>query len=307
MVRNLKLLYYSAEESDIRSLSLSSKKIISILFLSGLVFVGLSGVSAYMGMKYYENVKITQLKHQNGILISQLSNMEQKASVIEDRLKGLESFDNELRIVADLPKLDEDVRGVGVGGFASSFVNRTMDELPSPLNEQARIIAADLAELDRRIDLEFSSFNEIESKLQNDKKKIRHTPTITPVEGLLKSPFGNRVDPFEDIIRHHDGIDIAAEKGTAVNSPADGVIRVVNTRDIRKGYGRYIIIDHGDNVLTLFGHLSNVLVKSGQRVKRRDVIGEVGRTGRATGYHLHYEVMVNGVSKDPTNYIHDSL
>lgn len=304
-IRHLKLLFYSTEKSGYRSISLDRTKIISLAFMMTLFFGGLTGITACLGVKYHANTRVYQLQKQNGILISQLSLMEQKTKAINNRMKHLEQFDNELRIVADLPMLDDDVRSVGVGGFSAGYSNKMLEEMPSPLRNGARSIAMDLAELDRRIDLGISSLNEIEEKLHRDKRRVRHTPSITPVDGLVKSPYGNRVDPFEDVIRHHDGIDIAAIKGTAVQSPADGVIKFVHTGDIRKGYGQFVIIDHGNGVRTLFGHLSRVKVKKGQKIKRRDVIGEVGRTGRATGYHLHYEVIVNGRHKDPFYFIHD--
>ena len=299
--RNLKLLFFSTEDSEIKSLSLSFKGLIAVVLLIGIGIFTLTGVFTYLIVKFYQNYKIVELRRQNIVLVSQVSSMEEKLKRVETRLKELEKFDNDLRMLADLPKLDEDVRNVGVGG-SESYTNLALEDLPDPINEQVLAMTEDLDKLGRQIDLEFASFREIENRLQENRTRIRHTPSIRPVmRGWLKSKFGYRVDPFLDIMKHHDGIDIAAEKGTPVYAPADG--KVVAVGYDRNGYGRYVIIDHGYGIRTLFGHLSLATVKKGQKVKRWEKIGEVGRTGRATGYHLHYEVRVKDRPVDPLTYI----
>ena len=209
-------------------------------------------------------------------------------------------------MLTGLPKVDEDVRDVGVGGSSVNYKGLGLEDLPVPLNNQVTSLNVDLAQLEREIDLEFSSFNEIQTTLEENKRKARATPTIRPVEtGWLQSPFGKRIDPFEDIEKDHYGMDIASTKGTIVRAPADGVVKVVRDNDFKYGYGKYLIIDHGDGLETLFGHLSTVKVKKNQKVKRRDPIGEVGRSGRATGYHLHYEVKRNGKAINPRYFFLD--
>ncbi len=301
-VRNLKLLFFSTDESDIKCFDLTLKKFISLLALFSVVVVALIGTATYLSVRFYQNYILNQLRRQNSVLISQLSTMEQKVSTLNARLEELEEFDNDLRIIADLPVLDEDVREVGIGG---SSANSKFEDLPVALNKLVQEVNLEMAKLERKIDLEFGSFREIEGKLKSDKKRIRHTPSIRPIrelEGRLKSPFGKRRDPFIDVIVHHNGIDIAAEKGTTIFSPADGVVTIVSSE---KRLGRYIKIEHGYGTKTLFGHLSDIKVKRGQKVKRWDPIGEVGRTGRATGYHLHYIVKLDGKSVDPSTFIYD--
>lgn len=304
--RNLKLLFFIEDGSDFKSYNINFKKLI---FIISLILIGcllLTGASTYVLIKVYRSYKISHLNRQNAVLISQLSSMESKVGYIKDQLKILEDFDNDLRMLTGLPKVDEDVWDVGVGGSSVNFKGSGLEDLPVPLNNQVTSVNVDLAQLEREIDLEFSSFSEIQTILEENKRKARTTPTIRPVEeGWLQSPFGKRIDPFEDIEKLHYGMDIASTKGTIVRAPADGEVIVVRDNDFKYGYGKYLIIDHGDGLKTLFGHLSTVIVKKNQKVKRRDPIGEVGRSGRATGYHLHYEVKRNGKAINPKYFFLD--
>ena len=121
-----------------------------------------------------------------------------------------------------------------------------------------------------------------------------------PVEGRVGSSFGARQDPFNGEGAFHSGIDIEAPYGTPVRAAADGD---VTGASMGAGYGRQVVLDHGHDVLTVYGHLSAVAVVPGQHVTRGQVIGYVGQSGRATGPHLHYEVRVHKVPVNPHKYL----
>lgn len=125
-------------------------------------------------------------------------------------------------------------------------------------------------------------------------------PSVWPVRGWVTSGFGVRRRPHGVGSRVHEGIDIAASSGTTVYAPGDGT---VTFSGMKKGLGRTVIIDHGFGVFTVYGHASKLYVKEGERVKRGSTIAAVGRSGRATGPHLHYEVVIDGVPVDPMRYI----
>ncbi len=129
---------------------------------------------------------------------------------------------------------------------------------------------------------------------------LAHTPSIWPVKGFLASGFGHRDDPIDGEPAFHPGYDIAAPYGSPVQAPADGL--VVET-GWKQGYGNCIIISHGNGIATLYGHLSKILVKPGQKVKRWQKIGLVGTSGRTTGAHLHYEVHRQGQAVNPKPYL----
>jgi len=129
-------------------------------------------------------------------------------------------------------------------------------------------------------------------------------PSAWPVEGRLMDGFARRMDPFSGEGSFHKGIDITAPTGTAVRTTADGV--VVQAEMVAGGYGRLVIIDHGGGFQTYYAHLSKILVHAGQELRRGEVIGLVGTSGRTTAPHLHYEVRVGGAPINPNKYLANS-
>ena len=127
------------------------------------------------------------------------------------------------------------------------------------------------------------------------------TPSIWPVQGHVTAGFGERLDPLSGEGEFHAGMDIAAPTGTIVKSTADGIV-LAAARDA--GYGNAILVDHGSGITTKYGHLSKIYVIVGQEIKRGQVIGAVGTTGKTTGPHLHYEVHVQDTPVNPAKYLH---
>jgi len=134
----------------------------------------------------------------------------------------------------------------------------------------------------------------------SDWTQIADAPSLWPVEGQVTSSFGEREDPFNGEGAFHPGLDISAPSGTLVRATGDGL---VDSAMAVNGYGREVIVDHGHGVKTIYGHLSGMIVISGQHVTRGQIIGYVGRTGRSTGPHLHYEVRINNVPVNPHKYL----
>jgi len=130
--------------------------------------------------------------------------------------------------------------------------------------------------------------------------KANSAPNLWPVEGQVTGSFGERIDPFNGEGAFHSGVDIGSSFGAKIIAPADGVVSLVESLG---GYGKTIMIDHGNGISTRFGHLSGFAVTVGQRVQRGDVIGYVGESGRSTGPHLHYEVRINDTPVNPYKYL----
>jgi murein DD-endopeptidase MepM/ murein hydrolase activator NlpD len=137
-----------------------------------------------------------------------------------------------------------------------------------------------------------------------DWMRLAAAPTLWPVMGRITSSFGERNDPFNGEGAFHRGVDISADLGTRIIAPADGVVRFA---DFMNGYGRAVMIDHGNGVSTLYGHLSGFAVTAGQLVRRGDAVGYVGTSGRSTGPHLHYEVRIFNTPVNPSKYLRFSL
>ena len=130
--------------------------------------------------------------------------------------------------------------------------------------------------------------------------KANAAPNLWPVDGPITGSFGERIDPFNGEGAFHSGVDIGSSYGAQIIAPADGIVTFT---DVMGGYGKAIMIDHGNGVSTRYGHLSGFAVTAGQRVHRGDVIGYVGESGRSTGPHLHYEVRINDIPVNPYKYL----
>lgn len=130
--------------------------------------------------------------------------------------------------------------------------------------------------------------------------KANAVPNLWPVEGQVTGSFGERIDPFNGEGAFHSGVDIGSSYGHPIVAPADGIVTLTDTMG---GYGKMIMISHGNGVSTRYGHLSGFAVTAGQHVQRGDVIGYVGESGRSTGPHLHYEVRINDTPVNPYKYL----
>lgn len=179
---------------------------------------------------------------------------------------------------------------LGSGGALVGSRSLTMEELQ-----------ATLADLDKISDQRVDILTLMESRLFDLKVKKLMVPTQQPVVGgVLGSAFGWRIDPFNGQSALHTGLDFPAPTGTPILAAAGGV---VVAQEHHHSYGNMVEIDHGNDLLTRYGHASHILVKKGDLIKRGQKIAEVGSTGRSTGSHLHFEVMVQGVFQDPQKFL----
>ena len=164
--------------------------------------------------------------------------------------------------------------------------------------------------LTKKIYIQIQSFDTITNLIENKSKMFASIPAIQPVSNVdLKrktSGFGHRIDPIYKTKKMHYGIDFSAEIGTPVYATGDGVIKKAKKNN-SGGYGKYIIIDHSDDYKTLYAHLNEITVKKGSKVKRGDIIGYVGNSGKSTAPHLHYEVHYKDQKIDPVNFFFDDL
>lgn len=133
-----------------------------------------------------------------------------------------------------------------------------------------------------------------------DWMRLAAAPTLWPVQGRITGSFGERIDPFSGEGAFHRGVDISSDVGTRIIAPADGVVQLC---EVMNGYGNTVMVDHGNGISTLYGHLSGFAVSQGQQVHRGDTLGYVGQSGRSTGPHLHYEVRIFNTPVNPHKYL----
>jgi murein DD-endopeptidase MepM/ murein hydrolase activator NlpD len=241
--------------------------------------------------------RVNPLEQENAILKEQLRALNQKLTTVDSTLDRLADRENELRLAVDLPKLDEDIRKVGIGGANDSYDFGLSSE---EANGELRNASMKLEKIERELNLQRDSYAEIYRKFQFNKVFFAHIPAIKPMEGFYAAnSFGYRNHPILQVMRFHEGLDIVNDVGTPVKATGDGVVRLVGRN---AGYGLSIEIDHGYGYQTVYAHLSKALVRIGQRVRRGDLIARSGHSGLVSGPHLHYEVRLNGDKQNPLNY-----
>lgn len=270
--------------------------------LSSLALVILLGAGAllYSGLAKTEySVKVQSLKSQNQELVRIMEDMKVRLDDAESELADLVSQDEALRVYANLPSVDDDVRMLGTGGKSNDYSNGYGELMPGS-DFDVNSLENNLASLGREITLQRESYEQIYAKLSQDVDRLRKTPSIPPVNrGYLTSSFGVRPDPWTGKRRMHHGQDFGVLTGTPVYATGDAVVK---SRSGKTGYGHTIVLDHGYGIRTMYAHLSKYLVKPGDEVKRGDIIALSGNTGRSTGPHLHYEIRVNNVPVNPRHY-----
>jgi murein DD-endopeptidase MepM/ murein hydrolase activator NlpD len=140
----------------------------------------------------------------------------------------------------------------------------------------------------------------LDQHLLDKESFLNSTPTVLPAVGWITSYFGQRISPYLGKLKMHEGLDVGAPPGTPIISPADGIVTFSGEK---AGFGKFVQVDHGYGIETIYAHSQSLHVKSGQKVKRGRLLASVGSTGHSTGPHLHYEVRVNGIAVDPLYFI----
>ncbi|MEA2043289.1 MAG: M23 family metallopeptidase [Bacteroidota bacterium] len=276
------------------------KKIVPIVLTSAVI-----GIFVFILVSPYITSPVVAKKQ------DRLNNLKFNYQILNDDLETtsqnldeLQSKDDELyRVIYGIESLSDAKRNVGIGG---SEKYRTLD---SYMNANLLIFAhSKLEENMRRMVVQSESYNEIAEIVANKDKMAACIPAIQPIaiKDLTRfgSAFGMRFHPIHHVMKMHTGIDLTAPTGTKIYAPGDGVVFRTGRAG---GYGNHVRINHGYGYVTVYGHLSKILVRPGQKVKRGDVIGLVGNTGLSTAPHLHYEVRINGKWVNPLNFYFNDL
>ena len=242
-----------------------------------------------------DKLKAAQLETQR--LIAENNTYLEAAAEFENKLQLFEAKSTRLaQLVGD----DNEYQAkMGLGGpeFAESDIDKSVNLFNNELNSYMR---NDLALLFRKASLVEERLSSAEEAYHTKQQLLDAVPSLLPANGWFSSAFSMRSDPFTGQRTFHKGLDISCDHGTPVYAPANGVI---TGRGRDEGFGKMVIINHGNGIVTKYAHLSKFNVSKGQRVKKGDLIAYVGSTGRSTGPHLHYEVYKNGQVVNPMKYI----
>jgi murein DD-endopeptidase MepM/ murein hydrolase activator NlpD len=287
----LSLIIIPHTKTSSRTLSFSKKTVKSAMWIGIMGGMFLLGITA-------DYIRI-QLSHQTYSALK-AENLKQKQE-IEQYQSQFTALQN------NVGKLEEYVGKINLyAGIASPDKLPSLGAVGDPRAEQAipgspgQLSLGNLQGMKQKTEDIQKNFDVLVKVLENNSSLLASTPSIWPTNGWITSGVGFRIDPFTGKQAYHSGLDIAAAYGNPVVAPADGYV-VQATAD--KYYGNSIQINHGGGITTLYGHLSMIEVKAGQKVKRGDEIGKVGNTGRSVGTHLHYEIRVNDKIVNPLKYI----
>jgi murein DD-endopeptidase MepM/ murein hydrolase activator NlpD len=282
-----------------RTKILLSGSLLSLLII-GVLLIANHRFNDVLGLGYNES---SLLALENQLLKRQLAAVSDRMEIVQSSIRRLADRGNDLRLMVDLPPIDDDTRYVGVGGS---------DELPdlTYVTEEANGILRQsqtlVDQLSREVQLQKTSYQEILDKYAENQELFEHIPSIKPVSGSYSIVgFGMRVHPVLGIRRMHEGLDLIVDVGTNVYAAADGTVRYAGRT--QGGYGTVIEVAHGFGYSTLYAHLSRVHVRPGQHVKRGELVARSGRSGLVSGPHLHYEVKYRGRKVNPVDYFFDDV
>lgn len=293
--------FYDNERCELVPLEYGAKEKIvynaCLWIICGIVFAGI-GITCLS--KIAGTPAEIALKEENNVLLTQLSKTRKTINKIDIQMSHLAHTDNDIyRSVLGMKPISYDVRMAGVGG---ADIYSKFDAYDEKTSSMLKTTATDLASIQRRINIQKVSFEEIKNFYNKNKEKLAHLPVIRPVKGIILSGFGMRFHPVLHIWRMHEGIDLRAKVGTPVHATGDGIVTYAK----RDGtYGRLLKINNGYGIETRFAHLSAYAkgIKPGVKVKRGEVVAYTGNTGITDGPHLHYEIRINGQAVNPLNYL----
>ncbi|MDP2273586.1 MAG: M23 family metallopeptidase [Archangium sp.] len=268
---------------------------VAVLILIGLGFTG----------HYFSVVSEARenpaLRDENLKLKSELAVIREQLQHVGQTLERVERFDQKLRAIT---LLSDPQRNLAMGPTEQQPLAAAGDNqfVRSKDNEGPQVLAQKLEKLSAEATRQEQSLQELQAYFQDQKSLLASVPSVWPTRGWVTSDFGSRLDPYTSERVMHAGLDIAGPHGKEIVSPSDGTVVFAG---LEGGYGNVVVLDHGYGIKTRYGHLSFIKVKSGERVKRGDIIAAMGNTGRSTGPHLHYEVRVNGIAQNPRKFILD--
>lgn len=241
-----------------------------------------------------EKAELEQLRQVNTAQHTQIEQLAKATAVLQDDMNRLNKLDADLRKIVNSDELPASRSGTnrppaGFGGQGGPTAKPQLNELTNLVQElQANAKARE------------QSLTSLQAALADRNARLAATPSIWPTSGDVTSRFGWRGSPWGWGSDWHPGIDIANDYGTPIVSTADGEVVYSGWYS---GYGKLIQIDHGNGIVTLYGHNSELLVNVGTRVKKGEVIAYMGSTGNSTGTHCHYEIRVNGTAVNPANFL----
>ncbi len=274
-----------------------------VLSLAAIMAMALAVFSGFIGYKLhllrYDTSRIDLMKEKNAEQAGTIKDLSKKITALDEELSVLKAYNRRLKAASRI-LLDHPENMMGMGGSDEDFSHgsRGVSVLPGraidfELDSHVERLGEDIA-------LEQEIAKNLISEIDRQKSLIAHIPSLCPSQGFFSSRFGWRNSPFSDMTEFHKGIDIASLESTPVYAAADGTVSDYYSSE---SYGNVLLIDHGNGIMTKYSHLLDSSLEIGRRVEKGEKIASIGNSGRSTGSHLHYEILINGVNVNPLRYM----
>ncbi len=295
---NTNTLRYEKLETPLRVTLLRVLGFIAASIVTALIIVSIA-------FKYLDSPKEKVLRAQYEAARENFDILSEQTKKLQQQMADLEKRDNDVyRSIFEANPIPDSARAKAMEKVKEIQLVQGMNQY-----DLSGSIAGTLNNLSQRVAFQNKSFDEINTFIKNKQVLLACTPAIQPVSNKdlnrIASGFGYRIDPVYKTVKMHAGLDFAAPQGTPIYATANGT--VVTGGNTGNGYGNHVVINHGYGYETLYGHMVRVKVRSGQKVKRGEIIGWVGSTGKSTGPHCHYEVHKNGQPVDPVYFFYNDL
>jgi len=306
MARKLSFIILSNSGTTVKQFAVPVALLV-VLALAASFGAVVIGISYYqyrnLRLAISDNHRMGQTIDDQGEVIGQqrlqLQSFALEINGLKEKLVKLDQFEKKIRVIANLAPNPVDDNLFGVGGAAPEDLDPQL-ELTQRHEGLMREMHLHVDALDKASQRQADNMGTLLDKLEGQRNLLASTPAIRPTSGWTTSRFGRRISPFTGRKELHKGVDIANREGTAILATANGVVSYAG----KKGaMGNIMVIDHGHGIVTRYAHLNKSLKKRGEKVKRGDIIAQMGDSGRSTGPHLHYEVHLNGVPVNPAKYI----
>ena len=296
------VLVVPSEGGPHRQLEVSSR----LILWAAVGVVGVLTATLFLVSGGEARIKARQLATKNQVMAEELAGIREQVAGLEGAVETLAEQNARARSFAGLESIDAEVLQAGVGGPGTTTPrSHPLWGLDSLYSKDAFATSFDLKALQRRVQLLGTSLTEAADSLSRHRDWLESFPSILPARGFISSGFSSaRMHPIHHRPLPHEGMDISAPAGSPIVATAKGK---VTSTGRRSGYGLTVLVEHGFGYETLYGHASQILVRTGQEVERGDVIALVGSTGITTAPHVHYEVRQNGRPTDPHRFVIDVI
>jgi hypothetical protein len=297
--------YYDSQTLSYQKIERKTKDRLRNVFVFLAASAFFAVIVVFLLFSFFDSPKEKRLKRELEQMEFQFGILDQRMDQMEGILNEMQQRDDNIyRVIFEADPIPMSIRKAGFGG-----VNR-YKELEGYSHSKLVVNTTErLDVLTKQLVIQSKSFDEVVDLARRKEDMMRSIPAIQPVANKdltrMASGYGYRIDPFYKVRKFHNGMDFSAPTGTPIYATGDGVVMRADRRS--RGFGNHVRIDHGYGYLTLYAHMSKIMVRPGQKVKRGDVIGLVGNTGKSRGPHCHYEVHLNGGPVNPVNYYFNDL